>query len=83
MVLHENRLPADDSQEISCLICHFGKSGKIWNCHLLQIIGGALSVKIEAEDKTVYFMVYIIEYVDFTPFVDIFILTPGGQANQL
>ena len=45
MILHENRLPADDSHEISCLICYFGKSGKICNCHLLQIIGGALWVK--------------------------------------
>ena len=23
MTLHENRLPADDSHEISCLICYF------------------------------------------------------------
>ena len=23
MVIHENRLPADDSQEMSCLICYF------------------------------------------------------------
>ena len=23
MIFHENRLPADDSQEISCLICYF------------------------------------------------------------
>ena len=29
MIFHENRLPADDSHEISCLICYFGKSGKI------------------------------------------------------
>ena len=45
MILHENRLPADDSHEISCLIGYFWKSGKIWNCCLLQIIGGALWVK--------------------------------------
>ena len=44
MILHENRLPADDSQEIACLICYFLQSGKIFNC-LLQIIGGALRVK--------------------------------------
>ena len=44
MIYHENRLPADDSHEISCLICYFWNSGKIWNCHLLQIIGGALRV---------------------------------------
>ena len=23
MIFHENRLPADDSHEISCLICYF------------------------------------------------------------
>ena len=39
MILHENRLTADDSHEILCLIC-FLKSGR-----LLQIIGGALRVK--------------------------------------
>ena len=42
MVIHENHLPADDSHEISCLICYFGKSSKILNCRLLQIIDGAL-----------------------------------------
>ena len=45
MILHENRLPVDDSHEISYLICYFWKSGKICNCRLLQIIGGALRVK--------------------------------------
>ena len=46
MIFHENRLPADNSHEISCLICYFWKSSKIWNwnCHLLQIICGALRV---------------------------------------
>ena len=44
MILHENRLPEDDSHEISCLICYFWKSGKIFNCRLLQIIGGAIWV---------------------------------------
>ena len=42
MIFHENCLPADDSHEISCLICYFWKTSKIWNCRLLQIIGGAL-----------------------------------------
>ena len=46
MILHENRLPADDSCEISCLIGYFWKSGKIWNCRLLQITGGALRVNV-------------------------------------
>ena len=44
MIFHENRLPADHSHEISCPICYFWKSGKIWNCRLLQIVGGALWV---------------------------------------
>ena len=42
MIFHENRLPADNSHEISCLICYFLKSSKTLNCRLLQIIGGAL-----------------------------------------
>ena len=46
MIVHENRLPADDSHEISWLICYFWKSSKIGNCRLLQIIGGALWVFI-------------------------------------
>ena len=45
MIFHENCLPADNSHEISCLICYFWKSGKIWNCRLLQTVGGALRVK--------------------------------------
>ena len=45
MILHENRLPANDSHEIPYLICYFLKSGKTFNCRLLQIIGGALKVK--------------------------------------
>ena len=48
MIFHENRLPADDYHEISCLIRHFGKSGKISHCCLLQIVGGALRVKLSA-----------------------------------
>ena len=46
MIFHENPLLADDSHEISSLICYFRKSGKILNCHLLQIIGGALRVRL-------------------------------------
>ena len=45
MILHENRLPTDDSHEISCLFCYFCKSGKFFNCCLLQIIGDALWVE--------------------------------------
>ena len=47
MIFLENRLPADDSHEISCLICYFLKSGNILNCRVLQIIGGALWVKVQ------------------------------------
>ena len=46
MILHENRLPADDSHEISCLICYFRKKQKIYNRRLLQIIDGTLRVKM-------------------------------------
>ena len=45
MIFHENCLPADNSHEISWLICYFWKSSAIWDCRLLQIIGGALRVK--------------------------------------
>ena len=47
MIFHANRLPADDSHEISCLIHYFRKSSKILNCHLLQNIGIALRVNAE------------------------------------
>ena len=46
MIFHENHLPADNSHEISYLICYFRKGGKIWTCCLLQIIGGALRVNM-------------------------------------
>ena len=48
MIFRENRLPADDSHEMSCLICNFWKSSKILNCRLLQITGGALWVSVIA-----------------------------------
>ena len=51
MIFHEYRLPADDSHEISCLICYFWKSSKLWNCRLLQIIGGTLWVKPQAKSS--------------------------------
>ena len=48
MIVHDNRLPADDSHELSCLICYLKnktkKPSKICYCRLLQIIGGALWV---------------------------------------
>ena len=44
MIFHENRLGAEDSHEISCLIWYFCKSSIILNYRLLQIIGGTLRV---------------------------------------
>ena len=41
MILHENPLPAEDSHEISFLICYFWISSTIGKCCLLQNIGGA------------------------------------------
>ena len=69
MIFHENRLPADDSHEISSLICYFWKRGKIWNCRLLQIIGGALRVnEVSVMDTTSIFNIFafitIIVYQD-------------------
>ena len=49
MTFHENRLPIDDIREISCLIYYFWKRSKIWNCRLLQIVGGALRVSAHAD----------------------------------
>ena len=42
MILHENRLPAENSHEISCLICYFEKAAKFVFC--CKIVGGALWV---------------------------------------
>ena len=33
------------------IIGYFWKSGKIWNCRLLQIIGGAFRVKQDTGDE--------------------------------
>ena len=45
MIINENRLRADDSHEVSCLICYVRKSGNFFNCRLLHIIDGALRVR--------------------------------------
>ena len=59
MIFIENRLPADDSHVISCLISYLKNNNKnkqqqqkkkktnskILNCRLLQSVGGALWVK--------------------------------------
>ena len=53
MICHENfLLLADNSHKTSCLICYFGKSSKIRNCHLLQIVGGAFWVKAYQKQLT-------------------------------
>ena len=44
MLLHENRLPADDSHEISCLICYFEK--KRQNLKLSSAANYSLRFKI-------------------------------------
>ena len=46
MIFHENGLPAEDSHEISCLIFLENKERCRKICRLLQIIGGALWVKV-------------------------------------
>ena len=52
MIFHENRLPADDYHEISCLVCYFQKGVKMRNCRLLQIIGGALRANVNIRHKS-------------------------------
>ena len=49
MIFHENRLPADDSHEISCLICYFYKAAKfeIVVCCKLKVELYANSVQVE------------------------------------
>ena len=58
MILHENRLAADDSHEISCLICFFLLKRQIFfkllSHSLLQIIGGALRVKNKKKSIETY-----------------------------
>ena len=44
IIVHGNCLLAENSNELSCLICYFPKNGKIWNCRLLLIVGCALRV---------------------------------------
>ena len=45
--IDNNCLQASNSHEILCLICYFWKTDTIWNCRLLQIVGGALWVHSE------------------------------------
>ena len=54
MIFHENRLPADDSHKIPCLICYFEEVAKFGFFHLLQIIGGTLWVKGLRAEQTHY-----------------------------
>ena len=44
MIFHENRLPADDSHEISCLICYFEKAAKFEIVVCCKIIGCTLRI---------------------------------------
>ena len=60
MILHENRLPAEDAHEISCLICYFLKKRQIFFCRLLQIIGGALRVKLQKRLQFFFFTSFFI-----------------------
>ena len=46
LIFRKNKV--DDSHKIAYFICYFWKSGKIWNCPLLQIVGGALRVNFFA-----------------------------------
>ena len=63
MILHENRLPADDSHEISFPICYFQKGGTILNSRLLQMIGGALMVKkLHSESNGTNILCLILEF---------------------
>ena len=72
MIIHDNCLQADDSHEISCLICYFWKSGKICNC-LLQIIGGLLRVNEKSTFRFSARCGYVLQpdcmrYEDYSPF---------------
>ena len=46
MILHENRLPADDSHEISCLICYFENVAKFEMvvCYKLKVALKGLTI---------------------------------------
>ena len=44
IILHENRLPADDSHEISYLICYLEKAAKFETVVCCKKIGGALRI---------------------------------------
>ena len=44
MILHENRLPADDSHEISCLICYYLKNAQNLKLSSAANYSGALRV---------------------------------------
>ena len=59
MIFHENRLPADDSHEVSYLICYFRKGGK--NRRLLKIKGGALRVKTIVKSKILSHQYFCLE----------------------
>ena len=83
MILHENRLPADDSHEI-CLICYFRKDSKILNCCLLQIIGGALWVKADTCVMCILLTiidVYSAHFFSVMPIRKILLITLANSLN--
>ena len=51
MILHENRLPADDSHIIPCLICYFKKVAKF--SHVLGQIKFVLAFFVKGHLKTI------------------------------
>ena len=61
MIFHENCLLADNSHEISFLICYYEKAAKFEIVVCCKIIGGALRVKICAILHVfhIYFVVHI------------------------
>ena len=65
MIFHENRLPADDSHEISCLI-FFGKLGKMsQNLLSASVVIGALRVKIMSVKLRMFSYLSFLTYFDF------------------
>ena len=66
MKLHENRLPADDSHEMSCLICYFLKAAKFEIVVCCNKIGGVLKVnsgKMEEDFDLLTLPIILLEYL--------------------
>ena len=66
MRFHENRLPTDESHEISCLKLLFLKKQQHLKLSSVQIIGGALWVKVKLPFEKMQTMIaYIILYFNY------------------